>query len=456
MNSWTPALDPKEKPIYLAIVSAIESDLGSGRLRPGAQLPPQRKLADILDVDFTTVSRAYAEGRRRGLLEAVVGRGTFVKGANRPAGTASPRDMSMNQPPVPTDPQLGTRIAESFQMVASSQNLEDLMRYQIPGGSDEDREAGAAWLSARLPDVETDKLMLFPGTQSALSSIIGTLVPAGQTLAAEALCYPGVKAIAAQTGFKISGIEMDCDGVLPEAFARICTQQKPAALYLNPTLHNPTTATLALGRRLALIEIARKYDVPIVEDDAYGCLCGQGLPPLAALAPDITYHVSGLSKGVSPALRVAYAIAPDRRALNRLVFAARSGGGMMPPLSSALATHWISTGLAADINASIRHETRARAEIASACLEPALLQSTPDAFHAYLHLPQGWTRGEFVARLHGTGIHPVPSDAFALTQPPETVRLSLGTPATRDDLARGLTRIGDLLSASPAMGAMIV
>ena len=103
MAEWTPDLATSDKPRYLAIAEAIATDIGAGRLAVGDRLPPQRKLAKRLDVDFTTVARGYVEARKRGLIESKVGQGTFVRDKPRPRRgqpTPPPRpvDLSMNLP----------------------------------------------------------------------------------------------------------------------------------------------------------------------------------------------------------------------------------------------------------------------------------------------------------------------------------------------------------------------
>ena len=84
MADWTPDISTSDKPRYLAIADAIAEDIGAGRLAVGDRLPPQRKLAKRLDVDFTTVARGYVEAQRRGLIESKVGQGTFVRDKPKP------------------------------------------------------------------------------------------------------------------------------------------------------------------------------------------------------------------------------------------------------------------------------------------------------------------------------------------------------------------------------------
>ncbi|MCX7365730.1 MAG: GntR family transcriptional regulator [Alphaproteobacteria bacterium] len=75
---WVPTLGGHSGPVYEAIVEALRGDIAAGRLHRGQRLPTHRALAQALDLDLTTVTRAYNEARRRGLTEARVGQGTFV------------------------------------------------------------------------------------------------------------------------------------------------------------------------------------------------------------------------------------------------------------------------------------------------------------------------------------------------------------------------------------------
>jgi DNA-binding transcriptional MocR family regulator len=248
---------------------------------------------------------------------------------------------------------------------------------------------------------------------------------------------------------------MDDQGLIPEAFEEICTRHKPKALYCNPTLHNPTTITLSVERRKALVLIARQHQVPIIEDDAYGALPTSGPPTLAAFAPDMVYHIAGLAKCVSPALRVAYLVTPDARAAARLTGAIRATASMGSPLTAAIATRWIKDGTADAVVDAIRKETRARQAIAARVLPP-VFRGNAGAFHLWLELTPPWTRGEFVARLRSVGIGVVASDAFALSQPPEAVRLGLGAPSTHEELEQSLEIVADLLGQYPAMSTFVV
>lgn len=459
-HGWRPTIQKGAGPLYLAIADALAADVQAGTLGAGDRLPPQRSLAEALDIDFTTVSRAYAEARKRGLVEGRVGQGTYVR-----AGRASRQpsriptglvDMAMNLPPRFDDPSLAARLWVGIGALEAEGGMDLILRYQEAGGTAADRLAGAAWLEDRLPDVPVERLLVCPGAQGALLALAAILAKGDAPIAVEALTYPGFRSLAEHLAIPLASVAMDAEGLDPDALESVCRTRKPRLLYCTPTLHNPTTATMSLERREAVIAVARKYGLIIIEDDAYGKLSGGTPPPLAALAPDIVYHVASLSKCLSPALRVAYVVVPDARAAARLTGAIRATTSMASPLGSAIATHWIETGVAEEALAAIRAEAEARRGIAVDLLGGHGIVTAQNAFHAWLPLTDSWTRGEFAARLRSAGVGVVPSDAFALSQPPEAVRLGLGAAPGRDRLTLSLETIADLMGQSPAMSSMVV
>ena len=459
-TTWLPTISKAAGPLYLAIADALSADIASGRLQGGFRLPPQRTLADQLGIDFTTVSRAYAEARKRGLIEGRVGQGTYVR-ARRPSGPAPVVtgiiDMSMNLPPRFDDAKLVARMWDAMSGLETAAGFDLMMRYQDAGGTSRDKAAGAAWLAPRLGEIGPGRLLLTPGAQGALLALVGALAAPGETICAEALTYPGFLAVAEHFRVRVAGVAMDAQGIVPEAFEEVCRTQSPKALYTTPTLHNPTTVTLPLERRERIAGIARRYNVLIVEDDAYGAIPAKPVPPFAAIAPDITYHISGLAKCVSPALRVAYLVAPQERGIAHLAGAVRATAGMASPLTAAIATRWIEEGVAQAVLEAIRTEARQRQAIVAQTLPRELVQADPEGFHAWLKLPGHWHRSDFAARLRSAGIGVVTSDAFAVgSEAADAVRLGLGAAPDQASLAAGLRTMADLLAEQSAMSSMVV
>ena len=454
-TSWTPVLKGRDGPVYLAIADAIASDVEEGRLMPGTRLPAQRALAEILDIDFTTVTRAYAEAHKRGLVEGRVGHGTYVQRRQKQALSVSARpvDVSMNLPPRFEDEGLEARMRAGIAAV-SAEGLDLFLTYQDPAGALADREAGAQWLASRLPDLSADRITVCPGTQGAMAVALSLLAQRGDTICTESLTYPGMLALAAHLGLRTAPVAMDADGILPDAFEAACIAAKPKALYCTPTLHNPTTATIPVARRRRIVEIARHHGIRIIEDDAYGALPRAAMTPLAALAPEIVYYIGGLAKCLSPALRMAYLVAPDNRIAARAATAVRAFSGMASPLTAAVATRWIGDGTAQAVLDAIRRETARRQAVAMQMLPGAVTK--PDCFHAWLTLPDNWTAATLASRARLEGIGLVTGDAFAIGRGPEAIRIGLGSPANASALARGLEIIADLLERPPGSSSMIV
>ena len=459
-NSWLPKLKKGAGPLYLSIANAIAEDIAIGQLAAEQRLPPQRKLAEMLGIDFTTVARAYSEAHRRGLVDSVVGRGTFVCGRRRPK---IPRvfegrpnvDMSMNMPPEPVSEELLALMQSGFASVG--EKLRELLRYQDFGGSPDDREAGALWLRRRGLVVGHERLLVVPGAQAALLAVLTTLAPSGSVICCEELTYPGLRALAGQLGIRLVGLPMDNEGIDAVAFAAACAQYAPKALYCNPTLLNPTTIVMSQARRQALVEIARHYGVPIIEDDAYGFLPRVTPPAIASIGPDVTFYIAGLAKCVGAGLRIAYLVAPDAHDASRLASALRATTVMASPITSALATRWVRDGTADLALNAIRKESMARQKLAARILPPGSYASHPEAFHLWIRLPPSWERKAFAAHMQSSGIGVVASDAFSVsTQAPEAVRVCIGGVASREEIQHALELIAEALRSAPLIAPAVV
>jgi DNA-binding transcriptional MocR family regulator len=457
MGEWSPQLSRLGKPRYLAIADAIAEDIRNGKLEPSDRLPPQRKLARSLNIDFTTVARGYVEAQKRGLIESRVGQGTFVRpSAKRRHGPIARHpeivDLSMNLPPEPDDPELLDRMQDGLE--ALGRDLVYLMRYQGFGGVQADKDAALQWLRHRRLEPQTDRLFIAPGAHPALLGILGVIAKAGDVLLSESLTYPGTRSIAAQLGLRLFGLPMDDDGIEPDAFADACKRLAPRALYLNPTLLNPTTHTIAEERRGEIVAVARRYGVAIIEDDPYGFLLKNGPSAFAELAPEITWHIAGLAKCLGAGLRIAYVVAPDARSGWPFAASVRTATVMASPVTIALATRWITDGTADALLAAVRRESIDRQRLVATTMPLEMIRTDPVGFHFWLSLPEPWTRSAFVGHTRSTGIGVVASDAFVTEgPPPEAVRVCLGGPTDRVAVRGALEFMAHALAESPALAS---
>jgi len=455
---WVPRIERTAGPLYLAIADAIAAAVADGTLRPGQRLPTHRALADRLSVDLTTVTRAYSAARERGLLDATVGRGTFVRAGRPSTDRGGVVDLGVNLPPRPEVPSWPDLLRAGLDKLLERAAPDDLFSYRSGAGTAEERVAGAAWLRPVLGDTDPERILLSPGAQPALMALFSVLAQPGDALLADELTYPGARAAAAQLGLQLVGVAGDGEGMLPDALEAACRRAKRArALYCIPTIQNPAATTMPPARRAALAEAARRCGLMIIEDDAHGLLPSTPLPAIASLAPDITFHVATLSKTLSPALRIAYLAVPDRPWAGRVAAALRAGTMMASPLLAGLASLWIRDGSAQAAVAAIRRECAARQKIARALLPAGSFAAHPEGLHLWLRLPAPWSRAEFVSRLRQQGMAIVQSDAFVVegAVPPEAVRISLGAASDRGQLKAGLAALSQQLTETGMLPVVV-
>jgi len=461
-SRWAASIRTSSKPAYIALADAIADDIQTGKLAASQKLPTLRVLAQALHLNFTTVARGYTEAQHRGLIDARAGSGTFVReivgsGPIRRPGAASLIDMTMNMPPEPQDRALLQRLRQGMTSFADTVDPYELLRYQEFGGTPEDREIGAQWLSRHVPDVSSARVLVCPGVQDTLLALFTALARPGDSIACEAVTYPGIKGLAAQLGIRLVGLPADDDGIDPDAFGALCAADLPKALYCNPVFNNPTTAVMSLARRESIVDIARRYSVPIIEDDAYSCLPSQRPPALAALAPELTFYITGFSKCLGAGLRIAYLALPNGRYTARLSATLRTTSVMASPFMVRLASQWITDGTAKMVTQAIREESRFRQQMAASILRDAQYASKPEAFHLWLSVPQPWSRIEFATHLRAHGVGVVVSDTFTVAGPaPEAVRVCLGGSADREDCRHSLEIIEDALMHMPAQTSRVM
>ena len=445
---WRRRLAASDQPAYLLIADLIAEDVRTGRLGPRDRLPTLRELADELALNYTTAARAYAEARKRGLIDARPGRGTFVRGhrPTLPLRNGSAAELTMNLPPEPDAPALLDRMHRSAMDVMASADLYGLLRYQDFGGSPADKAAATGWLRRHLPACQPQQVLVCPGIHSALAALISQLARPGELICVEPLAYPGIKALATQFGVQLHALQSDSEGPIASDFEHACKTLKPKALLVNPTLRNPDTGNMSRHRREALADIALRYSVPIIEDDAYGMLPPNAPPPLASLAPEITYYVSGLSKCLGAGLRTAYLRAPSEHAAQRLAGTLRATSVMASPVTNALATRWVSDGTAEAMLQAVRDESRARQALAAQSLAGLAVAAQPEGFHLWLGVPASHNAVDLAAQLRSHGVAAVASAAFCTDgDPPDAIRLCLGGPVSRDQCGQALRLVAHTL-----------
>lgn len=456
MTNWAPDLSVRPGPRYRALAEAIADDIGDGILPAGERLPAQRELAYRLGVTTGTVTRAYALVAQRGLVAGEVGRGTYVRagttatGRVNPAadGAEGPIALTINAPP---DPGYRALLAESLSELAGSPDLDGLLPYTPKSGYAEHRVAAARWLERFGLDADPDRVLITGGAHQAIVAALAGLTRPGDAVLIDQLTYTGACHIAERLGLHLEGLSMDGEGLVPEALDAAARTSRARLLFTNPTLHNPTTATMSAERRAAIAAIARRHDLTVVEDDVYGHLPEQRASPLATLAPERTIHLTSASKSIAPGLRCGMLLAPA--ALYPPIADAQHDLFLVcPPLMAELFARWIANGTADRLAEHQRLEAKARQAIAREVLAGHAFQTAPTSYHIWLALRTPWRTAEFMATLAERGVAVEPGSAFAAdpAKAPHAVRCSLSGAADRTRLRKALEIIGRTLGEQPA------
>ncbi|HSH49346.1 MAG TPA: PLP-dependent aminotransferase family protein [Halomonas sp.] len=447
-------------PRYLAIANALSQAITQGKLAPGARLPPQRQLADTLGVSVQTVSRAYAQAERMGLVQARVGSGTWVSSlgdSREPAYLRNPEprseqpliDLSIAHPLCPAEHQL--RFRESLAYLAE-QCPPDIVSANRPiAGLAHHREQASEWLRQRLGvPVDADTLVLCNGATHGLMLAISTVVQHADVVLTEALTDHGLIALSRTLGFQLRGVAIDEQGVIPEALELACRRFQPRAVCLTPTQLNPTGATMSEARREAVAEVLQRHDVWLIEDDVHALLEPPGLTPLTARLPLRSFHVTSLTKSTLPGLRAGYLSVPPTQfhhTLPRL----RATCWMATPLVFEIAGAWLADGTVEEMACTQRDLLAERQRLAARVLSQHERASRPTSLHLWLTLPVSWRAEELRLQAEQEGVAITTATPFMVEQTPapSRIRLSLGAEPDLARLERGLQQLRELLDDAP-------
>lgn len=448
-------------PIYLRIVEALSRDVASGNLVGGDALPPHRNLAKALGVSPGTITRAYLEAEMRGLIEGHVGRGTRVSGLVAPVGQtsgtaiATPRseevrnrnfatlNLALNEPPMV---QSLYRLADVFaELGHKPESWIDFCSYGPSAGFDEHRGSFARWITSQGLPADSRRMAVCKGAQHAISLAFSVCTARGDSVLVESFTYAGVRSAAAQNDLRLCAVHMDDEGIVPEALAEAAQRTGARVAYLVPTLQNPTTSVMSLKRREDIIEIARRLNLIIIEDDVYGALIPGAPPPLAALAPDICFYISSLSKTVCPALRTGFILAPNDRFFSGISSRIQATMITASSLDTIIASRLIETGAAQIIIDEVRTESQRRTRAAQELLGPDVpLKCKDGGFHIWLPMPSEKAE-QVVSAAVMNGIAITPSSSVEGSGDGQSgLRLCLGAP-NFEDLAAGLNSLRPLL-----------
>lgn len=454
MSIWPPSAERLTRPAYRAIAQSLVDAIEAGEVGDGARLPPHRTLAYQLGVSVHTVSRAYEELTRLGVIRGEVGRGSYVSSGASNAATPWHRlvgdegviDLSMLVPVLDGTHEAALRrvltdLSEDlpFNTFGSFRPRLTLRRHA---------EVARTWLATCGLDIPRDRILPTNGSTSAMSVAMMTAALPGDVILTEELCHHTLPALATALGIRLAGVAMDEEGILPEALGD-AAERGARALFLMPSGLGPRATFMSPERRARIIDVARRHDLMIIENDAWGPMVGDTPNPIAAMAPERTLYFTGLSKCILPGLRIGWLVVPDR-----LNAAARTRhlvtAWMASPLLAEIAARWMADGTAAEMLAFQRRAFASRNAIARRILGEFDLSSLETGMHVWLDLPEPWQQADVVSLARNERVAVGASENFQLVDGPlrRGIRICLGGVCERQ-LEEGLRRISLLLHGTP-------
>ncbi|HSR72128.1 MAG TPA: PLP-dependent aminotransferase family protein, partial [Kiloniellales bacterium] len=402
MSNWDPDPTALTRPVYQSLVRQIVRAVEDGRLAPGERLPTHRSLAHRLGVSVQTVGRAYEALIQRGVIVGEVGRGTFVRPDKlEPAppfilerGPGAPIDLSILKPV--GDPRHVERAGAALQALAADLPPRCLFSFRPSLLQKDYRETAVGWLARCGVTTTAENIQLTNGATGALTVALLAAARVGGLVATEAIGHHTLRALAGYLGFRLLGMVLDDEGIVPEALDEACRSHDVKALFVLPSCCNPTVTMVGAERRAALVEVARRHDLLIIENDAWGPLVEDRPAPFAALAPERTLYVTSLTKCVLPGLRVGFLVVPEMM-ISAVANRHLVTNWLATPLVCELASRWIADGTAWELVGWQRQALRSRHALAAEVLDPLPAQSQRDSLHIWLSLPPAWREEEFVA-----------------------------------------------------------
>ncbi|WP_323764296.1 PLP-dependent aminotransferase family protein [Marinovum sp.] len=446
-------------PKYRAVAELIQAAISDGRLTPGDKLPPVRDLAWELKITPGTVARAYSVLTDKGVLHAEVGRGTFVAGQEAPARPEPrlhirnpPREtgiVSLFSPHLPDVGQVGA-IRRALREVAESEAT-DLLNYPSARASDSARQAAARWLStAQLGPVDPEQLVFTHGGQNAVSLVMQCVLRGRRpVILVEELSYPGFRRAAELLRAEVVPVPMDAQGIIPEELDRLARTHAAQLLCTSPEVQSPTCLHTPLARREAIAEVARARGFQILEDDCYR-LAEARQPGYRMLLPEQTWYIASISKQLTPALRVGFAVAP-RDSAAALRRAAEYGFfGLSTPLAETIGVLLGAPSadrLAADVRAEVGRYIRAGVN----ALGSYDLTWNADVPFFWLRLPEGWRVSAFCQAAEAQGLKIRSAEDFAMREArvPHAVRISINAEVSLAAFEDAMLRLRRLLDNPP-------
>lgn len=463
-------------PIYRQIYERLREGILAGALPEGTRLPPERTLAERLDVNRSTVVHAYRDLAADGLISQRVGSGSRVASLDggRPdrapgvpwwvtlppwrvgqfpavlgeLAAAEHGDLiAFVQGVPPAEPSPLDNLSRAFARTGGDVNF--VLTYGDSEGYGPLREAIATRMRARGCRVAMRDVLVLTGSTQGITLVAQSLAEPGDEIVVEAPTYPGALQIFQIAGLRAITVPVDEGGMRVDHVEAILRTRRPRFIYTMPSIHNPTGVTMNADRRERLVTLARRHGVPVVEDDPYGELAAPAATPLLARDAETVIYLSSFSKTIAPSLRLGWLVAP-RTIYDRLLLRKQSYDMATSMYIQAGVRGYLETAYDAHV-AALRAELVARRALAAQAIArhwPASMRVAAggDGYYLWATLPRETRARALLTNAERRGASFLFGEAFfAQSGGDHNFRLAL-TPVPRASIEEGIRRIGEAAS----------
>ncbi|OIJ16536.1 GntR family transcriptional regulator [Anaerobacillus alkalidiazotrophicus] len=448
--SWKPSIDKTQKPIYQALAGQLEQDILNGFLLPGTKLPPQRELADYLDINLSTISKALKVCELKGLLSATVGSGTFVSYDALSNAylleDIKPRHLIEMGATLPDNDSFEPLLLQLKSMLQET-DFEKWFGYGRAGESLWQKDAAIKLIRRGGLETTVEHILFANGGQNAIAATLASLCKPGDRIGVDQHTYPGLKTVAAMLNVQIVPIKSENYEMSPTSFEYACKNENIKGIYLIPDYHNPTASFMSVENRKMIAAIAKKYHQFIIEDASYHLLCEKPLPAVASFAPEQVIYIASLSKSLAPGLRLAYVAVPSqfKESISKALYNLNIS---VSPLLAELAARMIVSNQFEELIEGHRQQAIRRNQTVNRYLADYTCLGDETGIFRWLLLPGKMTGAEFERLAAQQGVQVYAAERFVVGNscPERAVRVSVCAPETLEELERGLMIIKRLLN----------
>ena len=448
---WLPDFENSSGPKYRILESAIKKAIHDGVLAPGTRLPPVRELGWEAQVTPGTVARAYKSLVDSGVLEAAVGRGTFVPERLKPIDTIGVDPGATLLSPRLPDMGQGDLIRAGFVEYSKSASAEELLRYPRREFHRPAHETFARYhAGAPIGPFTADDVVITHGGQNAIIMILqAVLRGTAPVVMIDDLTYSGFRRAAELCRAKVVSVPWDNEGPDPDEFERLIRDEGVQAYCTSADVINPTAQSPTLERRQKIAEIAQRLNIHVIDDDCYRNGPHEG-PSYRQLLPVLGWYTTSPSKSVSAALRIGFVVAPTGW-VNTLIRTATFNSFGVPVSITSVYTYVHSHPELPGILSAARAHMNSMLNTAVSKLKRYNIRWRENVPFIWLELPYGWRSGEFCQAAEANGVYLKSSEEFGLrhSQSVHAVRIALNGEIAQSAFHEALNKICYILDHPP-------